>query len=67
MFHDQPSHLTPSIEELAFTLSVLERQFNAYTRLHEEDLVSVRTSLADLRVRILALQDKPAQPLPDLS
>jgi len=53
------------VQELAFSLLVLERQLNAYIRLHEEDLTSLRSSLDEMKGHILALQDRAESPLSD--
>jgi hypothetical protein len=44
--------------ELAHAILVLERQLNAYQRLHEEDLAALRQSIEELKGRIIALGDK---------
>ncbi len=41
-------------QELAYALLVLERQLNAYQRLHQEDLVALRSDLEELKDQVLA-------------
>ena len=56
---DQPS--SHSEKELAYALLVLERQLNAYQRLHQEDLVALRSALEELKGQIVALQTSTEQ------
>ncbi len=39
--------------DLAYAVLVLERQLDAYQRLHEEDIASLRAAVQELKARIL--------------
>lgn len=41
--------------ELAYAVLVLERQLNAYRRLHEEDLTALRQAIEELKEKIVLL------------
>ena len=56
---DQPS--IHSEKELAYALLVLERQLNAYQRLHQEDLVALRSALEELKGQIVTLETRTGQ------
>lgn len=45
-------------KELAYAVLLLERQFESYRRLHEEEIVALREALRELKDRILALNQE---------
>lgn len=65
-------HHSPSGEhDLAYAILVLERQLDAYQRLHEEDMASLRAALQEIKTLLinqndfsvtLSTSDDPNQP-----
>ncbi len=47
------SHNVPSDRDLAYAVLVLERQLDAYQRLHEEDIASLRDALQQIRALLI--------------
>ena len=45
----------PVAKDLAYNVLLLERQLEAYQKLHEEEWAAIRKALAELKARVLAM------------
>jgi len=46
--------------DLAYAVLVLERQLDAYQRLHEEDIASLRAAVQELKARLITIAQTAA-------